>query len=285
MALLTGSLWGCSAPLGKILASQGTDMMTVTFLRTIIVCVISGLWIVFSKGIRGVLAKREDLPFFFILGVFNTLLTGVGFLVSLKYLSVPVAVLIHYLFPVLTIVGEYFIFRELPTRKKILAATLVLLGLWVGMFQGGAAQDVEISFVGVFWGLVAVLGLAGQSIIGKIAAEKQFDYKILLFYPHVFGSICLGIIKLFYGGMNDILYLNVTEFFLISLIGILAGVMAYAAYYTSLRYISSSLASLLCTSEIIVGIGITAVALLSPPTIFEVAGAGIIIFAIGISVS
>lgn len=285
LALLTGALWGCSAPVGKFLAQNGTDMMTVVFLRTVVVCVIAGIWNILTDGFRGVRAKKEELPFLFLLGVMNTLFTAMGFLVSLKYLSVPVALLIHYLFPIATIAGEYFIFHQFPSVKKILAAVLVLLGLWIGMIQSGPAKGLEISPVGVLWGLLAVVGLAGQSLMGKMAAERHYNYKTLLLYSHVFGTLSIGLVKLFFDGMGDIFLLSFMDLFLISMIGVFAGVFAYAAYYISLRHISSSLASLLCTSEIVVGMTVTALVLLAPPSFFEMAGAGIIILAIGISIT
>jgi drug/metabolite transporter (DMT)-like permease len=284
LALLTGSLWGCSVPLGKILAQSGTNMLTVVFLRSLVVCVVVALWILLFNGVRGVRFKMAQLPFLISVGIMNIIFTAVGFLLSLKYLSVPVALLIHYLFPIATIAGEFFIFHQPLSRRKIIAALLVLWGLWVGMLQSGATKDITISAVGILWGLLAVIGLAGQSLMGKIAAQRHYDYKVVLLYSHIFGTALLGLIKFFAFGMNDVFFLSCNEVYIIVAIGMLGGVLAYAAYYISLKYISSSLASLLCTSEIIVGMLAASVILFTPPSGFEILGAGIIIFAISISV-
>lgn len=285
LALTTGSLWGFCAPMGKMLAQNGTDMVTVVFLRSLVVCVVAGLWIIMVDGMRGVQAKKGELPFLFLLGIFNILFTAMGFLLSVKYLSVPVALLIHYLFPIATIVGEIFIFKQIPSKKKIIAAIMVFLGLWIGMIQTGASKTMDFSVVGILWGLLAVIGLAGQSLMGKIAAQRKYNYKTVLLYSHLFGTLILGIIKFLEFGMSDMFLLSFKEFSLIFSIGILGGVLAYGAYYISLKHISSSLASLLCTSEIVVGMLASAVILIAPPSTFEVIGASVIIFAIGISVS
>ena len=284
LALMTGTFWGFTAPMGKMLVHYGTNMVTVIFLRTIIVCLVTAPWILLADGPKGLRASRSEIPFYMLLGVMNTPFTALGFFSSLQYLSIPVALLVHYLFPMATLVGEFFIFREAPTARKIIAGLLVLAGLWVGMTQTEPGAVMEVSFLGLIWGLLAVVGLAGQSLMGKIAARRRYNFRKVLLYSHIFGAVYIGLIKIFTSGMGDVPLLSSPEWLLITLTALSAGVLAYAAYYIALRYISSSLGSLLCTSEIVVGMAASALVLMAPPTLFEVAGGGIIIFAIGLSV-
>lgn len=284
LALMTGAFWGFTSPMGKMLAHYGTNMVTVIFIRTLIVCLVTAPWILLADGPKGLKASGGEIPFYMLLGVMNTPFTALGFFSSLQYLSIPVALLVHYLFPMATLVGEFFIFRETPTARKILAGLLVLAGLGVGMVQTAPGAAVEVSFLGLAWGLLAVVGLAGQSLMGKIAAGRGYNFRKVLLYSHVSGAIYIGLIKLFTSGMGDIPLLSSPEWLLIVLTALSAGVLAYAAYYIALRYISSSLGSLLCTSEIVVGMAASALILAAPPTIFEIAGGAVIIFAIGLSV-
>ncbi len=94
----------------------------------------------------------------------------------------------------------------------------------------------------------------------------------------------LGIFKTCIVGMGDIPKIPLQSLGLILFLGFTGGALAYGAYYLSLQFISASLGSLLCTSEILVGMLGSALFVGVPPMLNELAGAVIIIFAIGLAV-
>lgn len=282
LALSTGISWGLVSPLARLLAERGVDMLTVIFLRTIIVSIMVGASILFSRGGEGFRATRRDIPLLITTAVM-VVFTSTGFLFSIKYLNVPVALLIHYLFPLATILGALIFLREIPSRKQVTAGALVLFGLWVGLYDNNTFSQIQFSGLGIFWGLLAVVGLSGQSLLGRTAALRRLDYMKVVFYSNFLGLFILGIIKVYFYGMSDILSVSPGDMSLILFIGLIGGTLASVAYFSSLRFISSALASLLCTSEIIVGMLGSSILLKFSPSIPEFAGACIIIYAIRLS--
>ncbi len=282
LALSAGASWGIVSPLARLLADRGVEMLTVIFLRTIIVTLIVGALLLLSGDSEKFKARKRDIPLLLATAVM-VVLTSIGFLLSIQYLNVPIALLIHYLFPLATILGAILFLRETPSRKQVLAGALVLFGLWVGLFDNRSFYQMQFSGLGIFWGLVAVAGISGQSLLGRTAALRGLFYQNVVFYSNFLGLFMLGFFKQYLYGMTDILSLTRSDLSLILIIGMTGGALASVAYYSSLRFISSALASLLCTSEIIVGMLGSSILLKFSPSIPEFAGACIIIFAIRLS--
>lgn len=282
LALSTGISWGIVSPLARILADHGVDMLTVIVLRTVIVVLFVGGLLSLSGYERGLKVQAGSLPLLLSIGVMGVF-TSTGFLFSIQYLNVPIALLIHYLFPLATALGALVFLRERPTVKQVFAGVLILFGLWVGLFRNSYFSQIQFTGLGVFWGLLAVAGLSGQSLLGRSAALKGLDYRRVVFYSNLFGLLALGAVKLAFFGVSDVFSISYSDLLLILVIGLIGGALASITYYSSLRFISSPLASLLCTLEIVVGMLGSSLLLKLAPSIPEMAGAIIIIFAIRLS--
>ncbi len=278
-ALCTGISWGVVSPLGRALALRGVDMATVIVLRAFLVTICCGTYLAWCD--RASLKKTvQEQGLLFIYGILSVVCTYTGFLYSLKYLTVSAALIIHYTFPLVTLIGGIFITRERPTFAQIVSAFLILLGVWVGMFFGkGGAQNIALP--GILWGLVAVMGLAGQSLLGrKIAKEGRITQGSLIFYSHLWGGLCMVLAKHLSAGWHDIALLSHSDWGSIFLLTAIGSLLAYAAYYTALKYISATAASLVCTVEIVTGISLAAALSKEMPTTNEIWGSAIIILAI-----
>lgn len=287
-ALMTGLSWGMVSPVAKELGFLGVDMVTVVFLRAFIVSIALGIWMLLhTHGIAGMKVSLRQFSFFSLSGLLTVVFTGGGFLISLKYLSVPVALILHYTFPLVTMVGSMLILRDKPTLLQILSGALVIFGLWIGVFANYDGSSISVA--GIMWGLISIIGLAGQSVLGRYLAvashNEPADRNVLLFYCLFTGAIMIGLIKFFTVGMGDIpeIFSDGKKLFLLLLQAFFGNLFPYWAYFTSLRYISANTASLICTSEIVVGMAIAAVWFGTIPSLYEMIGAGIIIVAIGVS--
>ncbi len=279
LALATGISWGIVSPIGRTLALQGVNMTTVILLRTFLVVIGCGLFMVLRtpQHFRVTLQNQCTL---FIYGLLSVVCTYTGFLYSLKYLTVSAALIIHYTFPLVTLMGGIIITKERPTLAQVLSSFLILLGVWVGMFSGKDATQA-LPLAGILWGLVAVAGMAGQSLLGReIARENIISRESLIFYSHVWGGLCMIAIKHFSHGWADVPLLTLKSWGAIALLSCVGSLVAYAAYYTALRYISATAASLVCTVEIVTGITLAAFMSKELPTAYELAGSTIIVLAI-----
>lgn len=278
-ALVTGVSWGVVSPVARILALRGVDMTTAVVLRAFLVVLLVFLWIIVTDRRILRLTARESAVLF-IYSIFAVPMTGACFMFSLKYLTVPAALIIHYTFPLVTLLGDLWITKERPTPLQYLAAVMVVAGVWTGVFSKSAPGE-SFSLPGILWGSMAVLGLAGQFIAGRVLISRErMPGTKLLFYSHLFGWLIMALFKHFSAGWGDIPALQAYDLGLILTMTLFGSIVGYGAYCVSLRYVSASTASHICTIEIPSGILLAALMSNEIPTIREVGGSLLIIVAI-----
>lgn len=278
-ALVTGVAWGVVSPLGRMLALRGVDMVTVVVLRTLLVAILFFLWLLLKNRISLRISLGDGL----VLLAYSILaipLTATGFMLSLQYLTVPAALIIHYTFPLVTLLGGLWITRERPTPLQYLAALFVIVGVWVGVFASGTSSG-SFSLLGVFWGVVAVIGLSGQFLMGRVLLSKQrFSSAAMIFFGHLFGGLIMAAFKHVFSGWGDIAAMEAYDWGAIAVMVIIASVVGQGAYCLSLRYVSAATASHICTAEIPSGILLAGIMSSEIPTFQEISGSLLIILAI-----
>ena len=278
-ALVTGVSWGVVSPVGRILALRGVDMTTTVVLRAFFVAIFMLLWILLTDRSALRLTPVEGIS----LAIYSIVaipMTGACFMYSLEYLTVPQALIIHYTFPLVTLLGDLWITKERPTPLQYVAAALVIAGVWTGVFSKGEPGE-SFSLPGILWGAMAVVGLSGQFIAGRvmISREKMPAAK-LLFYSHLLGWLIMATIKHLSAGWGDIPALGAHDLGMILIITFFGSILAYGAYCVSLKYISAATSSHICTIEIPTGIILAALMSNEMPTAREVTGSLMIVAAI-----
>ena len=199
---------------------------------------------------------------------------------SLEYLSVPEALVIHYTFPLAAIIGSLYITHERPSTLQYIAGILIICGVFTGM--GGSAEAVlGVPLPGLLWGLLAVVGLSGQALVTRrFSMRHETDEFRLLFFSNIAGGIILGVYKTLWYGWGDIANMTVPLFGLMALQAFAASFIAYACFFAALKYIPAAAVSLLCTMEIIVAVVLTAVFVHQMPSHHEIIGCALILVAI-----
>jgi len=278
-ALVTGVAWGVVSPLGRMLALRGADMTTVVVVRTLLAACILFLWLLL-KNPRSLRISFKDGLVLLAYAVLAIPLTATGFLYSLKYLTVPAALIIHYTFPLATLLGGLWITGERPTAPQYIAALLVIAGVWLGVFSSGTA-DGRFSLLGVFWGLLAVVGLSGQFLMGRVLLSgKRLSGVLLIFYSHLFGGLIMAALKTVFSGWGELAAMQPSDWGAIAIMALVGSVLGLIAYCYSLRYVTAATASHVCTVEIPSGIGLAALMSGEIPTLQEINGSLLIILAI-----
>jgi len=268
-ALVTGVSWGVVSPLGRILALRGTDMTTVVIVRTFLVAFLLLLWILL-KDRRALLISVRDGLDLLAYSILVIPLTATGFMFSLKYLTVPAALIIHYTFPLATLLGGLWITKERPTPLQYLAALLVIAGVWVGVFGSGASNG-SFSLLGVFWGGVAVIGLSGQFLMGRaLLSNKRFSGASMIFYAHLFGGLILASGKHILSGWESLAVFELFDWGAVVIMALIGSVLGHCAYCLSLRFVSATTASHICTMEIPSGIVLAGFLSSEIPTLHEI---------------
>ena len=279
IALLAAVSWGIMSPLVKLLDAAGISLMSAMTVRALLTAAVMGPWLLCTRGKAVFSQPRRVMRYYLLSGVLTVVCAGCGYLMSLAYLSVAEAMIIHYSFPLVTLAGSLWVTREAPTKLQLLAAALIIAGVFAGL--GGGSRFAGLSLPGVLWGALAVAGISGQTLIARRAALGGVqDQASLLFFSHLFGGLLVFAGKSVFLGWADLSLLTPYLSLLLVLQALCGSLIGYGLFYVSLKYIPAGVASLLCTLEMVVAVVLTAVMLGQTPTLHETAGCAIIIAAI-----
>ncbi|MDD4837159.1 MAG: DMT family transporter, partial [Dethiosulfovibrio sp.] len=198
-----------------------------------------------------------------------------GFMMSLRTLSVPVGMVIHYTFPLLTALGALWITKERPSLGEWLGGGMIIAGLSVA--AGGTGS---ISTAGVMWGGISAIAMAVQSLFGrKVSSGRSMTPVVLLFYSNALGVLwLLGGRWLFMG--SPISQIPMEGILWASFLGLAASCLAYGLYFEGMKYVTASSASLGVTVEIVAATSMAAAMLGEFPSVREVVGCAMVMGAV-----
>lgn len=275
-------IWGMSAPVSKSLTNSAMSLLTLVFLRNMICAVSGGLF--FLKFDRSVFrVSGRQFLFLFAYGTLVVAGTLVGFFYSVKYLTVSGALLLHYSFPILTMLGSLVLIREAPTPLQIVSAFLIVAGVGIGVFVSPHAMK-SISLPGVLWGLVSVVGISTQTLFARMTANRAFVSQwALLFHGFLWSNLTTGICKTFSGGWGDLFLLTPTQWTWIFLLGLPCSLLPQLFYFLGLRRITAPLGSVISSLELVAASLFAAIFLHEIPTATEILGSVIVISAIALA--
>lgn len=276
-------IWGWNGPISKGL-NASVDVLTVIFLRMVIaVAVATPFFLLFDRSIFRVTFKQ--FLFLLLYGACVVLGTTIGFFYALQYLSVSSALLLHYSFPILTMVGAIFILNEYPSPIQVLSAFLILFGVGLGVLDS-PGHIGQISIPGILWGLLAVAGISLQTLYGRLASVNGFVPQLtLLYHGFLWSVVAAGLCKTATIGWGDIFLLSRTEWELIAALGLVGSLAAHSLYLMGLRRITAPLGSLISSLELVAAT-IWGMALLKEiPTTSEIIGSVVVIGAIALASS
>lgn len=280
LVLCAAFCWGLISPLAKIISAANIDLMTLMLFRSLFTLTASYLCLLLPGGRARLRIDRERVRFYFLCGVLSVVLSGGGFLKSLDYLTVPQAIVIHYTFPLVTLMGSMWVTREKPTVLQIAAGFIIVAEVISGM-GGKVASFTSVPAAGFIWALLAVMGISGQTLVARrFSLSHENDELVMLFYANVFASVLLAAYKTVFVGWADVALVTPRIFLLMSIVGFTGSFLSYGLFYASLKYIPAAVASLFCTFEIIVAVGLTAAVVGEVPSGHEVFGCALILIAI-----
>lgn len=274
-------IWGWQSPMMKGLYSEGVDVLSLIFLRTLFcMATAAAFFFWYDKTIFRITPKQ--FGFLFVYGIVVVAGTGIGFFLSLKYLSVSSGLLLHYTFPILTMLGSVLMLREKPSLFQIASAFLILLGVGMGVMSSGESQGVSVP--GILWGLLAVVGISLQTLLGRMASKTVFiPQGTLLFYGFVGSAFTIAFCKYYTSGWGDIAALTPYNWATIFFLGAAGTFVPQMFYFIALRKITAPLGSLVSSFELVAAMTFAALMLNEIPTMPEVVGSAVVILAIAVA--
>lgn len=274
LAFATALLWGLSGPIAKLISRDGLSMTSVVAYRCLLVCLLLGIHR--ARSGRAFILSRRMNAFYAVLGFAAIVCMATGYMFSCVYLSIAQAVMLHYTFPLLTMAGDVFLTRERPPLGQLAAALMILVGVYIGFDVGGGVAGVSLP--GFVWGLISVLGFAAQSLLVRhVSRGGMSDPFEQVFYTHAFGGAMLIAGKTLFVGWGDLAGLSPQTFALVQYPALASGLLGFVCMYASLRYISATTMSLICSLEIVFTLLSTPLLLGGAHSARELAGCAVVL--------
>lgn len=283
-AFITAVTWGAMGPLVKVISANGLSQLSVMAYRSVFTVTALGGWLLWKRGAGVFQVSRSLFLKYALLGFLVHVCQASGYMMSCVYLSIPQAVMLHYTFPLLTMLGDYFVIKEKPTAMQVAAGFMILAGLGVAYGLGGQGFGA-VSTIGLTWGVISVFGFAGQNIVTRDMAKRGEGSPLLqLFFINAIGGVMIIVGKSIFMGWGDLAVIDAKTFLLMQYPAIVTNMIGFGMLFLAIRYISATTASIICSLEIVMALGFMPVLLHRTPSLYEAAGCAIIMAAVALSI-
>jgi drug/metabolite transporter (DMT)-like permease len=220
----------------------------------------------------------RDIWLFILFAVFNTVSNLCAFTAQ-DYLPLEVAAVLEMTFPYFILVFAFFLFGDVITRRKVLAAVLAFIGcvFIIGIVNG--VEDLDV--FGVAVGLLSGITLAAFTLGGKYVGERGYSANTATLYFFTFSALLIAPLtnwgNVYASASSDHIIL-----LCILLMGVLCTLVPNYIVIKSVRVVDPALISIIITASVIVSTIFGVVVFGDPFGITDVIGIILIMIAITI---
>lgn len=193
-AVLAAMIYGFTPILARIAFDGGANGITVAFLRGSISLPVLFIILRYKKI---PLKPGENWKLILLTGVFGTALTTLLLYMSYNYISVGIATILHFVYPLLVSVACAVFFREKMNRWKITALILCSIGIF--MFIDSISS---FGITGMFLALLSGGTYALYMVCVDKSPLKHMDYFQLTLYLNFLMSVVAGIFGMSIGELH-----------------------------------------------------------------------------------
>ncbi len=271
--IVAALLWGCMGILVRTMNEGGLTSVEVVTFRCIVTAVIMllGMFLFKRKELR---IRMKDIWCFIGTGILSVVFFNSCYFTCMNYCSLSTAAILLYTAPAFVMVMSYFLFKEVLTKKKLLALVCAFAGCV--LVSGGFGAE-RIGTMGILTGLGAGFGYALYTIFSRYALQRGYSSFTITTYTFLMASLgCLFITDM--PGLISSLSENP------GLIGqgilwtFLTTVAAYILYTKGLSGIEAGKASILATIEPVMATVVGAVLFEERLTLVAVLGILFVLF-------
>ncbi|MFI5492339.1 EamA family transporter [Actinoplanes sp. NPDC051859] len=275
LALLSAATFGTSGTFARSLIDAGWSADAAVAARVgaaAVLLAVPALWALRDRW-HVVGRSLGNISLFGLLAVGGA---QVGFFNAVRYLPVGVALLLEYSGIVLVVLWMWLRHGERPRGLTIAGAVAAGAGLILVLDPAGNGARVDP--VGVLWGLLAAVGLAGYFVL-----SARMDPQLPSIAMACGGMLSGALILLLLGGVG-ILPLEATfgtvdlaghtTSWLVPVVGLVlvAGVVAYVAGIAAARLLGAALSSFVGLTEVVFAVVIAWLVLGELPSAMQAAG-------------
>lgn len=184
LLILAGILWGTSAIFVKYLTAYGITPIQLTAVRATVSAVIMSVFMLFRDRSKFSCAGK-DIIIFLALAV-TLFFSAFLYYTSMVRTSVCTAVILLNLHPVYVTVLSALIFRERPSRVKLLSIAAMLIGC---AFVSGVFGGVEIDAIGILCGAFSGISYGCYILLVKFYNRRGISSTTANIYSFIFMAI------------------------------------------------------------------------------------------------
>lgn len=168
LALASATAFGLSGPFAKALIDAGWSANGAVLVRLAgAAAVLAVVLVVLRPGV--VAAVRRDGGALLLYGLLATAGVQVAFFNAVRYLPVPIALLLEYTGPVIVVAWVWLVRRQPPTGRTLAGGAIALAGLAlvVEVWDGGA-----VAWQGLAWAMLAAVCQASYFLLADRAGAQ-----------------------------------------------------------------------------------------------------------------
>lgn len=233
-------MFGFLPLLVKSICAEGTNTLSCVVIRFGVA--LPMIYVLLK--IKGISLKITRKEFFSMLLISVCGYGGTSVLLFSSYNYIPsgMSTTIHYMYPMLTMLGLTIILKEKLTVMKVVAQVMCVVGILLFYTGEGGANAT-----GIILAAVSSLTYSFYTIyLGNSCLKEMNDFK-LLFYMGAISAVCVFIASLASGTFDCTITLK--GWILIIVFALLASFIGSLGYQFGVKYIGGQAASILSTME------------------------------------
>lgn len=250
--LLGATCWGLSGVLGEYLLNiSRIDPVWIIANRLFFsgIAMVVMLFLKDKHNLMRVFSNKIDILKLLNFSFFGLLICQGTFFLTIKYTNAGMATVIQYIGPVIIMLYYCVIGRRWPLPREVIAIVVSLFGT-VLIATHFDFSKLNISTLGLFWGLLSAFGLASYNIFSISLTTKYGVMPIM-----AWGLLIAGVVVYFATGSNYIPdNFKLIDFICMSGVVIIGTILSFSLYLEGVRLIGAVTGSIIGCFEPIAAI-------------------------------
>ena len=250
--LLGATCWGLSGVLGEYLLNiSRIDPVWIIANRLFFsgIAMVVMLFLKDKHNLMRVFSNKIDILKLLNFSFFGLLICQGTFFLTIKYTNAGMATVIQYIGPVIIMLYYCIIVRRWPLPREVIAIVVSLFGT-VLIATHFDFSKLNISTLGLFWGLLSAFGLASYNIFSISLTTKYGVMPIM-----AWGLLIAGVVVYFATGSNYIPdNFKLIDFICMSGVVIIGTILSFSLYLEGVRLIGAVTGSIIGCFEPIAAI-------------------------------
>ena len=276
--LLGATCWGLSGVLGEYLLNVSKiDPVWIIANRLFFsgIAMVAILLIKDKHDLVRVFSNKIDILKLLNFSFFGLLICQGTFFLTIKHTNAGMATVIQYIGPVIIMLYYCVIGRRWPLPREVIAIVVSLFGT-VLIATHFDFSKLNISTLGLFWGLLSAFGLASYNIFSISLTTKYGVMPIM-----AWGLLIAGVVVYFTTGSNYVPdNFTLIDFICMSGVVIIGTILSFSLYLEGVRLIGAVTGSIIGCFEPIAAIMFSFLLLGTTFGSIDLIGAGFILSAV-----